>query len=49
MEIKYVIDLILVKGYKKGFVFLVAMTLKDTVYYSLKLASKGVSTTAYPI
>ena len=37
-ERKYVIDLIPVKNYKKGFVFLVETTLKDVTNYSLKLA-----------
>ena len=37
MERKYVIDLIPVKNYEKGFVFLKATTLKDITNHSLKL------------
>ena len=32
---KYAINLIPVKTYKKGFPFLVAMALKDVIYYSV--------------
>ena len=42
-EIKYDIELILVKSYTKGIVFLVANTLKDRYHKYFPKASKGVS------
>ena len=42
---KYAIELIPVKSYKKGLVFLVAKTVKDITNYLTTKASKGVFTT----